>query len=211
MNNLTTEFFDALLKGDKAKSNALALSYFEQKGGELKPVYEEMIKEALYEVGRYWEFNKITVATEHLASAISEAVLNQLFAKVSLSPPHARSAVFACIENEEHEIGIKMVNDMFELHQWNCYYLGANTPLSELLSFVEAVKPEVLSLSLSIYFNYAKLKETLSAVLECFPDLQILVGGQAFDHTDGADLEQYENVKLIRDLDTLENYLLQYE
>lgn len=42
-------------------------------------LYENIIKKSLYEVGELWESNKITVATEHLASAIVEAILNELY------------------------------------------------------------------------------------------------------------------------------------
>lgn len=211
MNKTSIPFFEALLQGDKAKSQMLALAYFEEQEGKLMPVYENLIKEALYEIGRYWEFNKISVATEHLASAISEAVLNQLFARVSVDTPQAHTAVFTCVENEQHEIGIKMVNDMFELHQWQCYYLGANTPIPELLIFLDKVQPDVLAISLSMYFNLPKLKQTLIRVKEQFPKLKVLVGGQAFTHGGENILIDFPNAQWIADLEQLNQYLNQYE
>ncbi len=211
MNKTSIPFFEALLQGDKAKSQELALAYFEQQEGNLMPVYEDLIKEALYEIGRYWEFNKISVATEHLASAISEAVLNQLFARVSVGTPQAHTAVFTCVENEQHEIGIKMVNDIFELHQWQCYYLGANTPIPELLNFLDKVQPDVLAISLSMYFNLPKLKQTLTTIKEQFPKLNILVGGQAFTHGGKEVLIDFPNVQFVGDLEQLEQYLNQYK
>jgi methanogenic corrinoid protein MtbC1 len=40
----------------------------------IRVLYEQFLCRSLYEVGELWEFNKISVATEHVATAITEGL-----------------------------------------------------------------------------------------------------------------------------------------
>lgn len=58
-------------------------------------LYETIIKKALYEVGELWEYNKISVATEHLASAIVEGILNEFYFKIISSDKINKTVTFS--------------------------------------------------------------------------------------------------------------------
>jgi methanogenic corrinoid protein MtbC1 len=154
-----------------------------------------------------WESGEISVATEHLASAIIEAELNTLYSNVLVEKSINKTVVVACVEKEYHQIGAKMVADVFELNGWNTYYLGSNMPGNELIDFIKSVNPELVALSLSIYFNLTTLEKLLHSLQTEFPDLHILVGGQAFQHGGKEVLANYRNTSYLPDLYTLESYL----
>src|SRR5215472_3745337 len=46
-------------------------------------VYVEVVETALYEVGRSWEANEITVAEEHMATAIAQYVIAHLYPRIA--------------------------------------------------------------------------------------------------------------------------------
>ena len=76
-----------------------------------------------------------------------------------------------------------MVADLCQLQGWRGYFLGADTPLPDLLQLIEERRPSAVGLSLSIYFNLSALPEALDAFTAAHPHFPILVGGQAFRWT----------------------------
>lgn len=200
------EFLKSLLLGNRMQSSALAHTFLNQPAS-IKELYEDIIKNALYDVGELWEYNKISVATEHLASAIVEAILNELYPNVISTEKINRTAITACVENEFHQIGIKMVNDIFEMNGWKTHFLGANTPTTELISFAKTIKPDILSISVSLYFHLPILEKMIILVRNDFPKLPILVGGQAFRKGGQEILLKYENVTYKPDLNSTELFI----
>jgi len=187
------EFLSALLAGNRTKCSELAGNYLNN-GFSIEVLYDTIIKNALYEVGELWEYNKISVATEHLASAIVEGILNELYFKVISGDKINKTVIVSCVENEFHQIGIKMISDVFEMNGWNAYFLGANTPTNELISFSKTIKPDIFAISLSIYFHLPVLEKMIPIIQKEFPELPILVGGQAFRHGGQEILLKHENV-----------------
>ena len=153
------------------------------------------------------EYNKITVATEHLATSITESILNSIN-KDAASPDKAvKKIILSCVEKEEHKIGIRMVADLFENNGWDTFYLGANMPVNELITFIESIRPDLLALSLSVYFNLFNLENMLFMIRTIFPDLPVVVGGQAFSHGGKEFLLKFNDVTFIPDLYSLEIFI----
>jgi methanogenic corrinoid protein MtbC1 len=200
------EFLNALLSGNRSKCSELANNYLNN-GVSIEMLYETIIKKALYEVGELWEYNKISVATEHLASAIVEGILNELYFKIISSDKINKTVIVSCVENEFHQIGIKMISDVFEMNGWNSYFLGANTPTNELISFSKTIKPDIFAISLSIYFHLPILEKMIPIIRKEFPELPMLVGGQAFRHGGQDILLKYENVIYKPDLSSTESFI----
>lgn len=200
------KFLAALLEGDRLTCSDIAIDFLDS-GHTINQLYEEMLKRALYEVGERWEQGKISVATEHLASAIVESLLNRLYFSIISDTKINKTVVVSCVENEFHQIGIKMVSDVFEMHGWNAYFLGANTPTKELVEFIKTINPTILALSLSLYFHLPELESMIKTIRKEFPDLLIMVGGQAFRHGGKDVINKYDHVILGDNLNNLESFL----
>jgi len=207
--SVNEEFLDLLLKGNHSSCSELVRKYLNDKIT-INELYEDVFKKALYDIGELWEYNKISVATEHLSSAIVEGLLNELYVNIVCDNKVNKTVVVACVENEFHQIGIKMISDLFEMNGWNSYFLGANTPTKELIDFMKTVKPDLLALSLSIYFHFPILENMIDAIRKDFPEMPILVGGQAFRHGGKIILEKYENVIYKQDLTSTELFIKNY-
>ena len=205
-NPVIQDFLQNLLKGNRATCSSITRQYLAQNPS-IKDLYEEVFKVSLYEVGRLWETNQITVATEHMATAVTEGILNELFEQIVSQKKYNKKVVVACVENEKHQVGIKMVADVFEMKGWESFFLGTGIPTSELVKFIRETQPDILAISLSVYFNFASLLKMLELLRSEFPELQIIIGGQAFSRVSDEALLRLGNVVLISDLYLLEKYI----
>lgn len=174
---------------------------------DIQTLYSDLFQKSLYEVGRLWEFNKISVAREHLVTAIVEGLLNlvypRLFEKKKSDSLNDRKAVISCAANEFHQIGGKMVADIFELNGWDSHFLGANMPVDHMLAHIQDEKPDLVGLSASLDLNMPALKAGVAAIRGNFKDLGILVGGQAFKWGGTEIIKQYGGTAYVPSLDQL--------
>ena len=191
-------YLENLLQGNRQNCSAIVKQYLGQNPSFLQ-LYEEVFKVALYEVGRLWETNHISVATEHMATAITEGILNEYFEQIISKTRLNRKVVVACAENEKHQVGVKMVADTFEMHGWESFFLGTGIPLEELIRYIHEVKPDLIAISLSVYFNFANLNKMLHKLREEFPELQIIIGGQAFKHLSIDMISKVGNVVILNE------------
>jgi len=174
---------------------------------DLRCLYEDLVRRSLYQVGELWEQGKISVATEHLATAISESMLNLTYPRLFSHVPSGKSALVTCAFNEHHQIGGKMVADMFELHGWRGYFLGANTPLDKVEAFIVEKRPNVLAFSLATIMNLDPLLRAAAEIRAAFPELPILVGGQAFLWGGREQVERLPGLVYIDDLGAVEAWI----
>ena len=165
------------------------------------------MRRALYEVGELWETGKISVATEHLATAISEALLSLTYPRLFDHPRIGKTAIVSCISHEHHQIGGKMVADLFELHGWRGYFLGANKPVEALTALIAEKQPDVVALSLATVMNLDRLIATAATVRAAFPTMPILVGGQAFRWIERAQVETLPDLRCLKSLSELEAWM----
>jgi methanogenic corrinoid protein MtbC1 len=203
-------YLAALLAGERAECTRIVQDLVAAGVG-LKELYVQLFQRALYQVGELWEHQRISVAVEHLATAITERMLTLVQTQAFSGPPRDRTIIVACVADEYHQLGGRMIADFCELRGWRGYFLGANTPLPDLLKLIGKRRPNLLGLSLSIYFNLPALLQALDAVTGRYPDLPILVGGQAFSWGGLAAVQGYPNVSHIASLAELEERLLAYE
>ncbi len=209
-NYIYNDFTTFLLAGDRLGGSVSVIKYLDDNPG-IVDLYERIIKASMYEVGDLWERGRISVATEHLASAIVEAILNELYDRVISDNRKKKNVVVSCVEGEFHQIGVKMVADVFEMQGWDAHFLGANTPTAELISFVGDVKPDVLALSLSISVHLQTLENALMSIRKVFPDLTVIVGGYAFTSGGQEVLLKYPNVHYTDNLYSIESFIRELE
>jgi methanogenic corrinoid protein MtbC1 len=75
---LRIEYLDNILTGKRNDALNLILDAFHS-GYPIPGIYMDIFQESLYEIGRLWESNKITVADEHLGTAITQFVMSNLY------------------------------------------------------------------------------------------------------------------------------------
>jgi methanogenic corrinoid protein MtbC1 len=175
-------FIDCLIKGKYEKSLALVESKINL-DTDIKEFYQRVINPAMYEVGLLWQDNMISVAQEHLASAIVQRLISEIYLREDKISTKYGQGVITAIANEYHEIGTRMVADVLELEGWDIKHLGANTPIEELVSYLEVERPLFVGISATMPFNVSSVKEVVTIIRsrEALKDLKILVGGKVFN------------------------------
>jgi methanogenic corrinoid protein MtbC1 len=199
-------FFTNLIKGAKSDCNKIVEKLINQ-GITVDQIYTQLFQRALYQVGTYWEENKISVATEHMATALTESLMIRLQPHLFSTERTGHKTVIACVAKEYHQVGAKMIADIFEMNGWDGYFVGANTPTSDLLQFIDEQKPDLIGLSLSLYFNLPELSKTIDMIRNSFSNIPILVGGQAFRWGGVEVAEAKNNVTYISGIDTLHKFI----
>lgn len=199
-------YLEALLRGDRAQCRE-RVQQLVQAGMDIKEIYTHLFQRSLYRVGELWETNRISVASEHLATAITEGLLSMVYPQIFAAEHIDKKAVISCTVNEWHQIGGKMVADIFELNGWHGHFLGANTPVDDLLAFIHDTRPDVLGLSLSLSANLDALVQVTDTVRSTFGDLDIFFGGQAFRWVGLDTLKRFPRTSYVASLADLEKII----
>ena len=166
-------------------------------------LFQQVIAPAMYGIGELWERGAITVADEHLATALTHRVLAALRppilaeADAGGAGPERRSAMLATVQGEQHALGLRMVADVLEDAGYRAIYLGADVPTEALLQAVASLSPDLLALSVTMPELAVSLEETVATVRRTHPHLELLVGGQAARLAAGTREAQIENLELL--------------
>ena len=141
----------------------------------IEGVLMELIQPALGLLGERWERGEITVAHEHQASAFLRAQLTALLNAAG----HSRfgpTVVAACGPQEQHELGLLMLSVVLRRLGVQVQYVGANTPLGDLVVYARSVGAKAILISINS-------QESLQAALLQRRDVQgqdipVFVGGK---------------------------------
>lgn len=203
---LYQKYLKSLLTGDKVACLKIVKTLLENNIA-IRDLYVELFQKSMYKVGELWEINEISVAREHLATAITESLLSITYPYIFKGEQTAKKAIISCTANEYHQLGGKMVVDIFELYGWDAHFLGANTPPAELVSLIEEIKPDLVGLSLAVSFNLPSLITTLEEIKGNYQNLDILVGGHAFAYGGTDLLKNFSGTHYLESLSQLEDSL----
>lgn len=199
-------FQEALVRGDRRACEQI-VQRLVAKGEPVIDLYESYFKPALYAVGRLWESNQLSVASEHLATAIVERLMNRAFPHLLALERQRCTVVLAPAEWERHDIGARMVSDLFEMHGWDAIQLSAGTTSEELVSTARATNADVVGLSISVSSHFAGLKRMIVAVRAAVPTVPIIAGGQGLSRAPAPGLEGFPGVTCFADLFELRSWL----
>ena len=152
------------------------------RGDALLDVYVEVFQGGLYEIGRMWARNAITVAQEHMATAVTQFVVSQVYADLPVTTERRGRVVITGVEGEHHQIGANMVADVLESRGWDVRFLGTQMPHQGILDAIEEHHADVLGVSATMLFSVPQVSRLLTSVRERFGDRapRILLGGAAF-------------------------------
>lgn len=173
------EYADVLLGRSPREARTAALGLLDE-GLEPRALYLEVLAPALREVGSRWEQGLISVAQEHLATAIVSSVMATVAPRLIQPPPIARRAVLACTDGELHDVGLRMVGDFLEADGWDVPFLGALTPADSLQQLVARSKPDVVGLSTALTTHLASVAVAIAAIRTVDPPPFVMVGGRAY-------------------------------
>ena len=154
------------------------------KGVSVQDIYLNIFEPVQQEIGRLWQMHEISVAHEHFASVTTQTAMSLLYDNIfdDNSARHGRSMVAACVGDELHEIGLRMVADLFEMSGWDTIFLGANAPVHAIAAMLKESNADLLALSCSMIVHVENIRATIAYLRRAgFGALPVMVGGFPFN------------------------------
>ena len=128
-------------------------------------------------IGELWHQGRLDTAVEHYVTKIIQqklfSVMNQL--PVNEFGPRV---LIACPEGETHEIGAQAVVYIVATKGCHVYYLGSDLPSSDLATFCEKIKPDLVLLSLTEIKAEAAALQQIKELEKLATRWPVGVGGQ---------------------------------
>jgi methanogenic corrinoid protein MtbC1 len=129
---------------------------------------------------------RICIWKEHVKTAIVRTIVENCYSYViakrnDLNYPKRGVAAILCPPEEYHDLGARMVADFFTIGGYEAVYVGSNTPYQDFYNAVHVIKPEVVAISVSNYYNLVAAKKMIEELKKALDyPLKIVVGGYAF-------------------------------
>jgi methylmalonyl-CoA mutase cobalamin-binding domain/chain len=178
---LASTYMHALLGGYRQAAAEVVFDAA-QRGESVSELCLQVFQPALREVGRLWQMNKISVAQEHFFSAATQVVMSQLLPREFPEERLGHGVVIACVRDELHDLGARMVANFFEMAGWDTYFCGANTPHAAVAQLLFERAADVLVASATMGYHMHAVQELIEAVradTRC-ARVHIMVGGRPF-------------------------------
>jgi len=128
-------------------------------------------------IGELWHQGRLNIAVEHYVTKIIQQKLFSVMNQLPVNEFGPRILI-ACPEGETHEIGAQAVAYIAAIRGCHVYYLGPNLPSSDLLSFCEKIKPDLVLLSLTEVKPEAAALQQLKELEQLATRWSVAVGGQ---------------------------------
>lgn len=200
------DYFNGLLEGDKNRCRRVVDKLLDE-NTRIIEIYTDLFQKSLYQVGKMWDQNKLSIGDEHLGTQITEELLYYCSSKIIPVRQLNKKALVSCVNKEFHKLGARMAADIFVLNGWETYFLGASTPTKEILKYVEAKKPDIVGLSFSFYINIFKLIDVVKEIKNKFPAQKIILGGRAELNGQADMLSKFNDVFYFDNILSLDEFL----
>src|SRR3569833_4258780 len=181
LTDMRDQYLQQQLRGDRRA----ALQFIEtalSEGASVNEVRCRIVQAAQREIGRLWQEDRITIAQEHMATAISQLALAHLFQRSEFRGRVNKKVLVACVPGEHHEYPARLLADALEVEGYDVRFLGADVPLVSLIHSIETEAPDVVALSMTMLLHLSALRESVSAVRALKkPGLLVAIGGSVFE------------------------------
>lgn len=181
MTDYANKLTDLLLTGDEQAAVSYVAGVLA--GNDRLTLYEDLLTPAMIRIGELWEQNEITVADEHLATAVCDYVISDYgYRSFSNAAPNRKKVMLFGVEGEEHYIGLKMAAAVFQEFGWRVRYLGPNLPLRHAETAVAAWQPDVVAMSAALSYRLPALRKSVQVLANTDCQPSIVIGGRMASH-----------------------------
>ena len=139
--------------------------------------FDRILKQVMYDIGEDWANNKISIATEHVASNIAQTLVKIIMDSVSGSAN--KKKILICVPvGEEHHLGCDVLETYLSIKGFKVYNMGTSIPTESIIDFIENNKPDIVFVSITLPDNISAGQRLVRKINdEC--KIPILIGGYA--------------------------------
>ncbi len=176
--DLRDRYLRAQLAGDRREAVRLIVDEGLGRGMSVHELQHHVVQAAQREIGELWQRNEVTIAQEHMATAISQLTLATLFERAHVPPRNGKKVLVACVEGELHDLPARLVADYLDLAGFDVRYLVANVPHDHLVSMIASERPDLIGLSVTMTFNVSAARTAVERI-RAVSSAPLFVGGHA--------------------------------
>lgn len=167
LNNLTDGERDAVFK----------IYEIFTKGSTPVDFFDKILKPVMYEVGELWDANKLSVASEHIASNIANDLVKIVGERISRSD--GRAKILLCTPpGEEHNLGCNILEIFLQSKRYKVFNLSPSAPTEDVINFIRNDKPDLVLVSITLDDNIKPGQRFVKKLTEKY-DIPVFVGGLA--------------------------------
>lgn len=137
-----------LVHGATAEATALARKVVAD-GAPVGDVYIRLVAPTMHRVGEDWATGRVTVAEEHRATEIAAGIVTRLGEHFRRRGPARGTAVTLTPPEDLHGLASGMVAAFLRGGGYDVHHLGPNVPTADLRTFMDAVHPDVVCVSVT--------------------------------------------------------------
>ncbi|MGQ8871683.1 cobalamin B12-binding domain-containing protein [Paenibacillus sp. TSA_86.1] len=152
-------------------------------GASIRDIYRYIFQPVQYEIGRLWQQGQISVGQEHFCTAATQSFISRLYSRWMIGPNQGKKLVAACVGSEQHEVGLRMLTDVFEMEGWDTYYLGANVPNGSIVEAIKHHESDVVAISVTMTYHLHLARELIERIRDHaeIAHVKVMVGGYPFN------------------------------
>jgi methanogenic corrinoid protein MtbC1 len=160
--------------------------------------FDKILKPVMSEIGSDWENNKISIATEHVASNIAQTLVKNIMDQVKRNDN--KKKILICVPvGEEHHLGCDVLETYLSSKGFKIYNMGTSMPTESILNFIDNNKPDAIIISITIKDNLLAGQRLVRKInKEC--NIPIFIGGLAIQEKN---IPKFDG-KIIGDMDLKE-------
>ncbi len=186
---LAAEYLLAILQGDRVRASRVVVGAVSAGQVSVPEAFTEVFVPVQKELGRMWHMGEVNVAEEHFSTATTLMVMSQILPLAKVMPPNGKVMLAASVEDNAHDLGLRMVADFFEIAGWRVVYLGASVPADDLAAGVRDFQADVVAISAALPVHLRAVEDTIAVLRSraqrgtgsaTAKPFKILVGGNAF-------------------------------
>ena len=191
MEQILYEFEAILEEENKEEAVKYILSKLQAREIDIIDLYSVILTPLLNNLKCKQADKRICIWKEHVKTAITRTIVECCYPYViekrdQLNYPRKGIAAILCPPEEYHDLGARMVADFFTISGYEAIYVGSNTPYQDFYNAIQVIRPKVVAISISNYYNLAAAKRMIEELKQSLDyPLKIVVGGYAF-HDDEA-------------------------
>jgi len=177
-------FYKAFDQLDKETSVQIAFDALSNEKITIIELYEGILRRSLAHLTDKASDPTHKIWKEHIQSSIVRTILEMAYPFVlkQRSSKVLGSAAVLCPDQEQHELGARMVADYLTLLGYKTYFVGRNTPRSEFVDLIKEMNMDVIAMSVTNYYNVSSAIKTIQLIQQSGVSPKILVGGIAVSH-----------------------------
>lgn len=147
-----------------------------QKG--LNAFIEDTLPALIDGIGKHWEGGSLAIHQEHLFSEILRSTLQNATHRLRCAPKGPR-VLMGTAPEEQHGIGLIMLQSLLTLEGAQCINLGTQVPLIELVGSAQSYCADIVAVSFSLAYTSRRIAPFVLELRSALPAKMALWAGGA--------------------------------